>query len=95
VDAAVKGAFTASGASYGSPRIHVDLLGAGWRISVNTIAESMARQGLVARAKKHRKTSPAMTRSKYPFPDLVCLDFIAPAPNVNHQSTFPVQTLTP
>jgi len=37
VDAAVEQAFTASGGSYGSPRIHVDLVEAGWTISVNRL----------------------------------------------------------
>ncbi|MCA1705045.1 MAG: IS3 family transposase [Actinobacteria bacterium] len=82
VDAAVKAAFTASGASYGSPRIHVDLVADGWTISVNTVAESMARQGLVARVKKRRKNLTRQDKSKRPFPDLVCRDFTAPAPNV-------------
>jgi len=82
VDAAVEQAFTASEGSYGSPRIHVDLLEAGWRISVNTVAESMARQNLVARVKKRRKNLTRQDKSKRPFPDLVCRDFTAPAPNV-------------
>jgi len=82
VDAAVEQAFTASGASYGSPRIHVDLVEAGWTISVNTVAESMARQGLVARVKKRRKNLTRQDKSKRPFPDLVCRDFTVPAPDV-------------
>ena len=60
---------------------------------MNTIAESMARQGLVARAKRRRKNLTRQDQNKCPFPDLVCRDFTAPAPNANHQSTFPVQTL--
>ena len=82
VDAAVKAAFTASGGTYGSPRIHVDLVADGWTISVNTVAESMASQGLVARVKKRRKNLTRQDKSKRPFPDLVCRDFTAPAPNV-------------
>jgi hypothetical protein len=35
LDAAVKTAFDASGGTYGSPRIHADLLEAGWVVSVN------------------------------------------------------------
>ena len=52
--AAVAASFDASGGTYGSPRVHADLVAAGWRISVNTLAASMARQYLVARVKKRR-----------------------------------------
>lgn len=82
LDAVVEQAFTASGGSYGSPRIHADLLEAGWTISVNTVAESMARQNLVARVKKRRKNLTRQDKSKRPFPDLVCREVTAPAPNV-------------
>jgi hypothetical protein len=54
VDAAVAASFDASGGTYGSPRVHADLVAAGWRISVNTLAASMARQYLVAPVKKRR-----------------------------------------
>ena len=80
-DAAVKASFDASGASYGSPRVHADLVADGWAVSVNTVAESMARQDLVARVKKRRKNLTRQDKSKCPFPDLVCRDFTAPAPN--------------
>jgi putative transposase len=36
-DAAVRASFDASGGTYGSPRVHADLVAAGWRISVNTV----------------------------------------------------------
>jgi putative transposase len=49
---------------------------------VNTVAASMARQGLVARARKRRKNLTRQDKSKQPFPDLVKRDFTAPAPNV-------------
>ena len=54
VDAAVRASFDASGGTHGSPRVHADLVAAGWWISVNTVAVSMARQYLVARVKKRR-----------------------------------------
>jgi putative transposase len=82
LDAAVAAAFAASGGSYGSPRIYDDLVDAGWKVSVNTIAASMARQGLVARSKKRRKNLTRPDRSKRPFPDLLKRDFTAAAPNV-------------
>ncbi len=55
VDQAVAAAFRASKGTYGSPRIHRDLVEDGWRVSEKTVAKSMARQGLVARSKKRRK----------------------------------------
>jgi putative transposase len=82
VDAAVKAAFVASKGTYGSPRIHRDLVEDGWRISEKTVAKSMARQGLAARTRKRRKGLTRPDKRKRPFPDLVKRDFTAPAPNV-------------
>jgi putative transposase len=82
LDAAVAAAFEASGGTYGSPRVYDDLVEAGWQVSVNTIAASMARQGLVARSKKRRKNLTRPDKSKRPFPDLLKRDFTAPAPNI-------------
>jgi putative transposase len=82
LDAAVAAAFEESGGTYGSPRIHEDLLEAGWKVSVNTVAGSMARQALVARSKKRRKNLTRPDKSKRPFPDLLRRDFTAPAPNI-------------
>jgi putative transposase len=82
VDAAVKAAFDASGKTYGSPRIRADLVAAGWRVSEKTVAKSMARQDLAARAKKRRKGLTRPDKRKRPFPDLVKRDFTGPAPDV-------------
>ena len=82
VDQAVAAAFKASGQTYGSPRIHRDLVEAGRRISEKTVAQSMARQGLVARSKKRRKGLTRPDKKKRPFPDLLKRDFTAPEPNV-------------
>jgi putative transposase len=82
VDAAVAAAFGASGETYGSPRIHADLVAAGWRVSENTVAKSMARQNLAARAKKRRKGLTRPDKRQRPFPDLVKRDFTAPAADV-------------
>ncbi|HEY5202551.1 MAG TPA: IS3 family transposase, partial [Acidothermaceae bacterium] len=49
LDAEVRRLFEASGRSYGSPRIFDDLVGAGAVVSVNTVADSMRRQGLQGR----------------------------------------------
>ena len=35
--------------AHGSPRVHADLVEEGWKVSEKTVADSMRRQGLVAR----------------------------------------------
>ena len=55
LDAAVKASFDDSGGTpgtYGSPRVWEDLVEAGWKVSVNTVADSMARQGLQGRCRR-------------------------------------------
>jgi putative transposase len=82
LDGAVAAMFTASDATYGSPRIHRDLLEAGWRVGLNTVADSMRSQGLFGRKPKRRKGLTRQDRAAPKFPDLVKRDFSAPAPNV-------------
>jgi hypothetical protein len=82
LDARVRGCFEASGRTYGSPRIHADLLEAGETVSVNTVADSMRRQGLAGRKPKRRRGLTRQDRTAPKFPDLVNRDFSAPAPNV-------------
>lgn len=83
LDAAVKASFDDSGGTpgtYGSPRIFADLIEAGWKVSVNTVAASMARQGLQGRSPKRKRRS--LTRpdkAAAPIPDLVKRDFTAEA----------------
>ena len=58
LDAAVRASFEDSGGTpgtYGSPRVFDDLVEAGWKVSVNTVAASMARQGLQGRAPKRKR----------------------------------------
>jgi len=52
VDAAV--AFTTARGLHGSPRLYLDLRDAGWIVSERTVADSMRRQGMVARIIKRR-----------------------------------------
>ena len=86
LDAAVRDSFEDSGGTpgtYGSPRVWEDLVEAGWEVSVNTVAASMARQGLAGRAPKRKRRS--LTRpdkAAAPIPDLVKRDFAAEAINV-------------
>ena len=67
---------------HGSPRLHVDLRAAGWVVTEKTVADSMRRQGLVARKLKRRKGTTRQDRSAPKFPDLLRRDFTASAPNL-------------
>jgi transposase InsO family protein len=73
--------FDASGGTYGSPRVTLDLWAEGWRVSVNTVAKLMAELGLAGRKPKRRRS---LTRpGKRPAaPDRVRRQFTAVAPNV-------------
>ncbi|MCP4968728.1 MAG: IS3 family transposase [bacterium] len=79
LDGAVKASFDDSGGTpgtYGSPRVWEDLAVDGWSVSVNTVALSMARQGLAGRSPKRRRRS--LTRpdkAAAPIPDLVKRDY--------------------
>jgi putative transposase len=80
----VRDSFDESGGSpgtYGSPRVHADLLDAGWKVSAKTVAASMAAQGLVARAKHRRRSLTRPDKAAAPIPDLVKRDFTAEAIN--------------
>ncbi len=68
VDRAVKVAFKDAKGLHGSPRLHADLRDAGWEVSVKTVAESMRRQGLVARVIKRRGGLTRQDKTKTPFP---------------------------
>ena len=85
LDEAVKRSFDDPGGTpgtYGSPRVREDLAEAGWQVSVNTVAASMARQGLQGRSPKRKRRS--LTRpdkAAAPIPDLLKRDFTATAVN--------------
>jgi len=84
LDAAVRDSFAESGrnpCTYGSPRVHADLLDVGWKVSVKTVAVSMVSQGLVARVKRRRRSLTRPDKAAVPFPDLVKRDFSAAAIN--------------
>jgi transposase InsO family protein len=73
--------FDASGGTYGSPRITLDLWVEGWKVSVNTVAGIMAELGLYGREPKKRRS---LTRQgKRPAArDLVRRHFDAVAPDL-------------
>ena len=82
LDAEVRHSFEVSGGRYGSPRVHADLVEAGWQVAKKSVEASMARQGLVARPSPRRRrflTRP--DKAAAPIPDLVKRDFSAPAVN--------------
>jgi transposase InsO family protein len=81
VDAAVGEAFKTARGLHGSPRLHLDVRDAGWMVSEKTVADSMRRQGLVARRVRRRNGLTRQDKTKAPFPDLLGRDFTAEAPN--------------
>lgn len=81
LDEQVRAVFDDSGGTYGSPRIHRDLIEAGWQVGEKTVADSMRRQGLQGRVPKRRKGLTVQDRTAPKFPDLLRRDFTAEAPN--------------
>jgi putative transposase len=78
VDAAVAYEFARRKGRDGSPPITNRLRDAGWRISKNTVADSMRRQGLVARPRRKRRgLTKADRRARKPA-DLLQRDFAPP-----------------
>jgi len=81
LDQAVKKFFDVSGGvpgTYGSPRVHVDLIEDGWEVSVNTVAASMARQGIRGRSpKRKRRNLTRPDKAAAPIADLVKRDYSA------------------
>jgi len=77
----VREIFDASGGTYGSPRVTLELWTAGWQVGENTVAVLMAQLGLAGRKPKRRRS---LTRQgKRPVaPDRVDRKFSAPAPDV-------------
>jgi putative transposase len=81
VDRAVKVAFGKARGLHGSPRLHADLRDDGWTVSEKTVADSMRRQGLVARRIKRRNGLTRQDKTAPKFPDLLRRNFIAERPN--------------
>ena len=86
MDDAVKKAFDAKKGRSGSPGLTLDLADAGQQYDRKTVAESMRRQGLRAKAARKFK---ATTNSKHGLPvapNLLQQDFTATAPNQKYVS---------
>jgi putative transposase len=81
LDKHVRAVFEVSGGTYGSPRITAELRDAGWRVSVNTVAASMAAQQLVARPKRRRRGATRPGRGRWRAPDHLRREFTAAAVN--------------
>ncbi|MEU2718473.1 IS3 family transposase [Streptomyces sp. NPDC007205] len=63
--------FNASGRTYGSPRVTLDLWAEGWQVSQNTVAEIMAELGLRRKPPRRRKN---LTRQGGKSPVTWCFD---------------------
>ena len=81
VDVAVAAAFGKARGLHGSPRLVADLREAGWTVSEKTVADSMRRQGLIARRIRRRGGLTRQDTTAPKFPDLLKRDFTASAPN--------------
>lgn len=81
LDCAVAEAFKVAKGLHGSPRLVADLRDLGWQVSEKTVADSMRRQGLVARRIKRRNGLTKQDKAAPKFPDLVKRDFTASTPN--------------
>jgi putative transposase len=81
IDRAVAVAFKKARGLHGSPRLVHDLRDAGWTVSEKTVADSMRRQGLVARRIRRRNGLTKQDKTAPKFPDLLRRDFTAQRPN--------------
>ena len=81
LDTAVAAAFKAAKGLHGSPRLVADLRDLCWEVSEKTVADSMRRQGLVARRIKRRSGLTKQDKAAPKVADLVKRDFTAAAPN--------------
>ncbi|WP_432021540.1 IS3 family transposase [Streptomyces sp. 1222.5] len=77
---AIRRVFDASGGTYGSPKVWITLVREGWRVSVNTVAKTMAGLGLAGR-KIRRRGGLTRPGRRAAAPDFVRRDFSADAPD--------------
>jgi transposase InsO family protein len=79
LDAAVAYQFARRNGRDGSPPITAALRDLGWKVSKNTVADSMRAQGLVARPKRKRRGLTKADKRARKAPDLLKRDFAPPA----------------
>lgn len=80
-DERVAAAFAAHKERHGAPRLAKDLAKAGHRYNRKTVAASLKRQGLRARAARKFKVTTDSGHDRPVAPNLLQQDFTAPAPN--------------
>ncbi|MFF5306741.1 IS3 family transposase [Streptomyces sp. NPDC013161] len=73
--------FRCSGGTYGSPKVFIELVRRGWRVSVNTVAKVVAEVGLAGRKAKRRRSLTRPGR-RPAAPDFVRRDFTAEEPDL-------------
>ena len=81
IDEAVRIAFEGERARYGSPRLSVELNESGFAIAENTVAASLRRQGLVAKAGRKFKATTSSAHALTVAPNLLAQDFTCKAVN--------------
>jgi putative transposase len=81
LDEAVKAVFESFRGRYGSPRITVEFADKGMIYDPKTVAESMRRQGLRAKARKKFKATTNSNHNLPVAPNLLAQDFTAERPN--------------
>lgn len=77
----IEGIFRSSGRTYGSPRVFIELVRRGWRVSVNTVARLMSALGPDGR-KRRRRRSPTRPGKRPAAPDFVKRDFTCEEPDL-------------
>ncbi|WP_328674755.1 IS3 family transposase [Streptomyces sp. NBC_00328] len=77
---AIRRVSDASDGTHGSPKVWITLAREGWRVSVNTVAKTMAELGLAGR-KIRRRRGLARPGRRAAAPDFVRRDFSADAPD--------------
>ena len=75
IDEAIRIAYEDRKHRYGSPRLHVHLNESGFPVALNTVAESMRRQGLVAKAGRKFKATTNSAHNLPVAPNLLEQDF--------------------
>jgi putative transposase len=83
IDEAIRIAYEDRKHRYGSPRLHVHLKESGFPVALNTVAESMRRQGLVAKAGRKFKATTNSAHNLPVSPNLLEQDFTCK--NVNEK----------